>query len=188
MPDWLLSGSARRLAEELEEDGVKLDEHDSVRERCCSTLSSMIFWETRSILRTSLTAAKQRNGTSAPTWLAMASPRFGCELSRIQILCYATTFDCLASISAHLWREGYVRILLDERWMNDGRLRLRFVRERSPRRCGKDRAKATCARHARMLTWGRSFRMRALDAVRWRSWSSRPAPTRSSDGPFRAVN
>jgi hypothetical protein len=32
MPDWLLSGSARRLAEELEEDGVKLDEHDSVRE------------------------------------------------------------------------------------------------------------------------------------------------------------
>ena len=32
MSDWLLSGSARRLAEELEEDGVKLDEHDSVRE------------------------------------------------------------------------------------------------------------------------------------------------------------
>ena len=32
MSEWLLSGSARRLAEELEEDGVKLDEHDSVRE------------------------------------------------------------------------------------------------------------------------------------------------------------
>ena len=32
MSDWLLTGSARRLAEELEEDGVKLDEHDSVRE------------------------------------------------------------------------------------------------------------------------------------------------------------
>ena len=30
--DELLSGSARRLAEELEEDGVKLDEHDSVRD------------------------------------------------------------------------------------------------------------------------------------------------------------
>ena len=32
MSDWQLSGSARRLAEELEEDGVKLDEHDSVRD------------------------------------------------------------------------------------------------------------------------------------------------------------
>ena len=32
MSDELLSGSARRLAEELEEDGVKLDEHDGVRE------------------------------------------------------------------------------------------------------------------------------------------------------------
>jgi hypothetical protein len=32
MSDWSLSGSARRLAEELEEDGVKLDEHDSVRQ------------------------------------------------------------------------------------------------------------------------------------------------------------
>ncbi len=32
MSDWPLSGSARRLAEELDEDGVKLDEHDSVRD------------------------------------------------------------------------------------------------------------------------------------------------------------
>src|SRR6478752_10146253 len=32
MAELLLSGSARRLAEELEEDGVKLEEHDSVRE------------------------------------------------------------------------------------------------------------------------------------------------------------
>jgi len=32
MPVELMSGSARRLAEELEEDGVKLDEHDSVRD------------------------------------------------------------------------------------------------------------------------------------------------------------
>ena len=32
MSDELLSGSARRLAEELEEDGVKLEEHDGVRE------------------------------------------------------------------------------------------------------------------------------------------------------------
>ena len=32
MSDWLLTGSARRLAEELEDDGVKLDEHDSVRD------------------------------------------------------------------------------------------------------------------------------------------------------------
>lgn len=32
MSDWSLSGSARRLAEELEEDGVKLDEHDAVRD------------------------------------------------------------------------------------------------------------------------------------------------------------
>ena len=31
MPDWLLSGAARRLAEELEEDGVKLDQHDNSR-------------------------------------------------------------------------------------------------------------------------------------------------------------
>ena len=39
MPDWLLSGSARRLAEESEEDGVKLDEHDSVRELLVQTRS-----------------------------------------------------------------------------------------------------------------------------------------------------
>src|SRR3712207_1828604 len=32
MPDELLSGSARRLGEELDEDGVKLEEHDSVRQ------------------------------------------------------------------------------------------------------------------------------------------------------------
>src|SRR3954454_10981613 len=32
MSDVLLTGSARRLAEELEEDGVTLDEHDSVRD------------------------------------------------------------------------------------------------------------------------------------------------------------
>jgi hypothetical protein len=32
MSDWSLSGSARRLAEELADDGVKLDEHESVRD------------------------------------------------------------------------------------------------------------------------------------------------------------
>ncbi len=32
MSDQQLSGSARRLAEELEDDGIKLDEHDGVRE------------------------------------------------------------------------------------------------------------------------------------------------------------
>src|SRR5215216_2854512 len=32
MSEWLLSGPARRLAEELEESDIKLDEDDSVRE------------------------------------------------------------------------------------------------------------------------------------------------------------
>jgi hypothetical protein len=48
-----------------------------------------------------------------------------------QILRYAASFDSLASVSAHLLRTSDPRILRDERWMNDARVKLRFVRERA---------------------------------------------------------
>ena len=47
-----------------------------------------------------------------------------------QILRYAVGFDALGSASAELLRRGDPHMLANRRWMHDGRVQLRFVRER----------------------------------------------------------
>jgi hypothetical protein len=78
MPDWLLTGSARRLAEELEEDGVKLDEHDSVRELLLDFVVDDFLGDPIDFEDELDRLAKERHKCAH---VAMASPRFGCERS-----------------------------------------------------------------------------------------------------------